>query len=224
MTDTELFSLLRTELFPAVVGDVMDRMGLIHQFLPPELRPLRDDMVVAGRALTVLEADCADTREAHSGEQKAFGLMFDALDALKEGDVYLCTGASPRYACWGELMSTRAVRLGAAGAVVAGLSRDTRAIFGFGFPVFSWGRYAQDQGVRGRVIDYGCPIEFANQVRAEPGDLVFGDLDGVLLIPRSREREIIDAALEKARGENRVRDAIEQGMPARRAWETFGIM
>ncbi len=224
MTDHELVAVMKGELFPAVVGDVMDRMGLTHQFLPPEIRPLRDDMVVAGPALTVLEADCADPREAHSGQSRAFGLMFDALDALKAGDVYLCTGASGRYACWGELMSTRAARLGAAGAVAAGFTRDTRGILRLGFPVFSWGRYAQDQGVRGRVIDFGCPIELANRVRAEPGDFVFGDLDGVLVVPRARAPEILEAALEKVRGENRVRDAIGRGMSARKAWETFGIM
>jgi regulator of RNase E activity RraA len=218
MNTDELVVLLKAELFPAVVGDVMDRMGLTHQFLPPEIRPLRDDMVVAGPAHTVLEADCAGTRE------RAFGLMFDALDALEAGEVYLCTGASPAYACWGELMSTRAVHLGAAGAVTAGYSRDTKGIFRLGFPVFSWGRYAQDQGARGRVIDFGCPIEFANHVRAEPGDIVFGDLDGVLLIPRSRADEIVEAALEKVRGENRVRTAIEKGMSAREAWDTFGVM
>src|SRR6187455_3044822 len=76
-------------------------------------------------------------------------LMLRALDELKANEVYICTGGSPRYALWGELMSTRAQTLGAAGAVVDGYHRDTRGIRRLGFPVFSYGSYAQDQRVRG---------------------------------------------------------------------------
>src|SRR4051794_28156488 len=113
-TDDELFTLMRRELFPAVVGDVMDKMGLLRQFLPPAIRPLRDDMVVAGRAMPVLEADVFIDVSAGRGDavmKRPFGLMFHALDDLQRHEVYVCTGASPRYALWGELMSTRAMRL-----------------------------------------------------------------------------------------------------------------
>ena len=222
--DAELFGLMKRELFTAVVGDAMDKVGLTHQFLPPEVQPLRDDMVVVGRAMPVLEADCAGQKVGHLDEEKPFGVMFEALDDLKPGEVYICTGASPRYALWGELMSIRAMKLGAAGAVLDGFSRDTRGILRLNFPTFSAGRYAQDQGVRGRVIDYRCPIEFANGVRICPGDLVFGDMDGVVVVPGDHEAELIHQALEKVRGENLVRKAIEEGMPARQAFDRFGIM
>ncbi len=222
--DPSLLDALRDELFTCVVGDVMDAMGRRHQFLPRHIRPVSEDMRVIGRAKTALEADCCGRRVQHDDRDHAFGLMFDALDSMRRGEVYVCTGASPDYACWGELMSTAAMHRGAAGAVVEGCSRDTLGIRRLGFPTFSLGFYGQDQGVRGRVIDYDCPIEFSNKVRVEPGDLVFGDIDGVVVIPRSIETEVIEAALEKVRGENMVRKFIEEGMPTRKVWDEFGIM
>jgi regulator of RNase E activity RraA len=222
--DAELFPLMKKELFTAVVGDIMDSMDLIHQFLPAQIRPIRDDIVLAGRAMTVLEADCAGADVVRHGKKEPFGLMFEALDDLKEGEIYLCTGGSPTYAHWGELMSTRAVHLKAAGAVVDGYLRDTKGILKLGVPAFAWGSYAQDQGVRGRVIDYRCPLEFPNHVRVHPGDLVFGDVDGVVVIPAKHEDEIIGKALEKVRGENEVACAIRAGMSTVEAFGKFGIM
>jgi len=222
--DQELFRLMREELFTAVVGDVMDASGLIHQFLPPGITPLRSDMVLVGRAMPVLEADCTGHTIAHQNRRVPFGVMLEALDDLKQGEVYMCTGSSPCYALWGELMSTRAIKLGAAGAVLDGYSRDTRGILRLSFPTFSRGTYAQDQAIRGRVVDFRCPISFANGVQVKPGDLVFGDLEGVVILPAEHEADVIHAALEKLRGENIVRKAIEEGMSAREAFDRYGVM
>lgn len=120
-------------------------------------------------------------------------------------------------------MTLRARTLGAAGAVLDGYLRDIRGILEQDFPVFSYGSYAQDQGPRGKVIDYRIPIEIGG-VRIEPGDVVFGDCDGVCVVPRRAEEDVFRAALEKARGEKRVREALERGMSAREAFETFGIL
>ncbi len=224
--DQELFSLMKRELFTAVVGDVMDKMGLLHQFLPPEIQPLRDDMILVGRAMTVLEADyLSEGGESSPGplSNKPFGLMLEALDDLKPGEIYVATGASPLYALWGELMSTRARHLGANGALVNGFARDIPGILELDFPTFATGRYAQDQGPRGKVIDYRVPAEIAG-IRIEPGALLFGDLEGVLVIPKEAEEEVIALALEKARGEKLVAKAIRDGMSAVEAFEKFGIL
>ena len=225
-SDEELFALAKQELFTAVVGDVMDKMGLLHQFLPPRLQPLCDDMVTIGRAMPVLEADVfteAVTSSNNPIMTKPFGLMLEALDDLKTNEIYVCTGGSPRYALWGELMSTRAMKLGAAGAVVDGYSRDTFGILQLGFPVFSSGRYAQDQGPRGKVLDFRVPLEIEG-VRINPGDIIFGDIDGVIVIPQEAEEEAFTKAVEKARGEKLVQKAIQDGMSACEAFATFGIM
>ena len=151
--DDELFKLIRNELFTAVIGDILDKLGYLHQFLPPTLHPLNDKMVMAGRAMTVLEADIDQISDGNL-LKKPFGLMLEALDDLKKNEVYICSGASPTYALWGELMATRAKLLGAAGAVVDGYSRDTPGILALDFPCFSYGSYAQDQEPRGKVVDY----------------------------------------------------------------------
>jgi len=223
--DNELFHFIKNELYTAVIGDIMDKMGYTRQFLPPQIQPLQDKMVVAGRAMPVLEADCFEeiSRGKNQYLSKPFGLMLEALDDLKENEVYVCTGASPSYALWGELMSTRAIALGAVGAVVNGYSRDTKGILDLNFPTFSYGRYAQDQAPRGKVIDYRIPIEIEG-VRINPGDIIVGDLDGVCVVPREIEKEVIKSALEKARGEKTVQKAIQNGMSAVEAFAKYGIM
>lgn len=222
--DQELFDVIKTHLFTAVVGDVMDKMGLTHQFLPPDIQALSSEMIVVGRAMTVQESDCTGTKIHNENKDKPFGLMFEALDNLIKNDVYICACASKSFACFGALMATRALVLGAAGAVVEGFSRDSKDLNTMGFPIFSSGKYAQDQGVRGRVIDYNCPIEFSNKVVIHPGDIVFGDIDGVAIIPKTHEKKIIFEALEKALGEDLVKKALQEGLSSVQAFEKFGIM
>ena len=224
--DSEMFAAMRTRLFTAVVGDILDTMGLLHQFLPPNIRALRDDMVAIGRAMPVAEADLFASSDGTGNSEfsaKPFGLMFRALDSLKPNEIYVATGASPNYALWGELMSTRAMHLKASGAILDGYCRDSAGILQLGFPTFSYGSYAQDQGPRGKVVDFGIPIEIGS-VAIRPGDILFGDRDGVLVIPREAEGEAIARALEKAATENKVRIAIEAGMSTEEAFERFGVM
>lgn len=225
MSDKALFNQIRDELFTAAIGDVLDTMGHQHQFLPAGIKPLEAGMRLVGRAMPVLEADVT-VGSAHSAGPlagKPFGLMLEALDDLKPGEIYLATGSSLRYALWGGLMSTRATRLKAAGAILDGYVRDADEIERLGFNVFCRGTYAQDQGVRGQVIDYRCEIEIEG-VRIAPGDLLFGDREGVLVIPRAVEAEAVAKALDKVRTENKVADAIRGGMSACDALKTFGVM
>ena len=225
-SDEELFDLARKELFTAVVGDVLDKMGLYHQFLPPQIGPIQKEMVIIGRAMTVLEADYfVDVMDKTHNPMtnKSFGLLFEAIDDLKPGEVYICSGASPRYALWGGLCSIRAIHLGAAGAVVDGYYRDTLEILRLQFPCFGYGPYAQDQGPRGKVLDFRVPIEFGG-IRINTGDLIFGDIDGVLIIPGQAVEEAFTRAFEKSRGEQVVAEAIKKGMSAAEAWKKYGIM
>lgn len=203
-------------LYTPVVGDILDAIGYAHQFLPPEIMPLKDDMKIAGRACTVLEND------VYSAQEKPFGLLTEALDQLKEDEVYVATGAH-HSALWGELLTAAARTRGAAGAVLDGYTRDTPQVLAQNFPVFARGRWAQDSSIRTYVFDFRCPIEIG-QVVIHDQDIVFGDMDGVLIIPQEVADEVINQALEKAKGEKLVRKAIEGGMSATEAFEKFGIL
>lgn len=214
--DDELFRLMKEKLYTPVVGDILDTMGFVHQFLPPELQPLRDTMKLAGRACTVLEHD------VFSPQKKPFGFLTEALDQLRPHDVYIATGAH-NSALWGELLTATAKVRGAVGAVLDGYTRDTPQVLSQNFPVFARGRWAQDSSIRTNVVDYRCTIEIG-QVTIQDGDLVFGDMDGVMIIPQQAAEECIRKALEKASGEKMVRQAIEQGMSATEAFAHFGIL
>jgi regulator of RNase E activity RraA len=224
--DDELFAIVRRELFTCVVGDVMDKLNLQHQFFPPQIQPLRKDMVVIGRAMPVLAVDVFAEKIADSANNlmsKPFGLMLEALDDLHTNEVYVNTGSSPRNALWGEMMSTRAKKLGSGGAVLNGYVRDTKPILEMGFPTFAFGSYGQDSAPRYKVVDFRIPVEIGF-VRVRPGDILFGDIDGVLLVPAEAEAEVFSLALEKARGEKLVKKAIQEGSSAVEAFEKYGIM
>jgi regulator of RNase E activity RraA len=215
--DEELFALIRETLYTPVVGDILDAAGYWHQFLPQAVRPLREDMKVVGRAMPVLIADAWGPR------RDPFGRLTEALDQIEPGEIYLATGGSRNCAAWGEILTATARTRGGAGAVLDGYHRDTRQVLEQNWPVFSRGAWAQDAGVRSIVIDYRCPIEI-DGVRVRPGDLVFGDMDGVLVVPREAEAEAITRALEKARGEKTVRREIEAGASSTEAFRKYGIL
>jgi regulator of RNase E activity RraA len=215
--DAQLFELIRRELYTPVVGDVLDACGRFHQILPQPVQPALDTMVVVGRAMPVVMID------VFGPQKKPFGLLTEALDALRPGEVYLASGGGMRCAYWGELLTATARTRGAAGAVIDGFHRDTPKMLEQNWPVFSRGRFCQDSAVRTQVADFRCALEIGG-VWVEPGDLVFGDLDGVVVVPRALEAEVIAKALEKARGEKVVRRAIEGGMSATEAFRTFGIL
>jgi regulator of RNase E activity RraA len=193
-TDTELFELMKTRLYTPVVGDILDRLGFTHQFLPQPVQPMLPVMKLAGRAMPLLMID------VYGPQKKPFGKLTEALDQLQPGEIYLASGGDMRCAYWGEILTATARMRGAVGAVINGYHRDTPRVLEQDWPVFGRGRFAQDSSVRTQVADFRCPIEIG-QVSIEPGDLVFGDLDGVVIIPRRVEREVIAGALEKASGE-----------------------
>lgn len=215
--EDELFRLMKEKLYTPVVGDILDTMGYYHQFLPQEIRPLRDGMKLAGKAMTVLMID------VYGPQKKPFGLLTEALDQLRKNEIYLATGGTKRCAYWGELLTAAARTRGAAGAVLNGWHRDTPQVLAQSFPVFSCGCYAPDSGVRTQVVDVRCPIE-VGEVTVRDGDLIFGDVDGVLVIPKEIADEAVQKALEKAAGEKLVRRAIEDGMSATDAFAKFGIL
>ncbi|MDY0289892.1 MAG: RraA family protein [Sphaerochaeta sp.] len=216
-TEAEMFALMKEKLYTPVVGDILDTMGYYHQFLPQDVRPLKPSMKLAGKAMTVLMID------VYGEQKKPFGLLTEALDQLEEHEIYLATGGTKRCAYWGELLTATARTRGATGAVVNGWHRDTPQVLEQDWPVFSCGCYAQDSSVRTQVVAFRCRIEIG-EVTINDGDIVFGDVDGVIIIPKEVAPKVVALALKKATDEKVVRKAIESGMSATAAFKKFGIL
>lgn len=217
MTDDGALSALTSSgLTSALVGDILDRLGFVHQFLPQAIQPLREAMVVAGRAMPVR------IMEVDGPQRTPFGRLTEALDQIRPGEVYVATGAM-NCASWGEILTCTARMRGGAGAVIDGFHRDTRRVVEQNWPVFSRGRWAQDAAVRSSVVEFRCPVRIGG-VTVEPDDLVFGDLDGVVVIPRKVEEEAIAAALEKGHTETLVRARIESGASSSAMFHEYGVL
>lgn len=215
--DEALFALYRNELYTPVVGDILDELGYYHQFLPQPIQPAGIHHKIVGRAMPVLMID------VYGPQEKPFGKLTEALDQLQQNEIYLASGGEMRCAYWGEILTATAKARGASGAVINGYHRDTPQVLEQNWPVFSRGRYAQDSGVRTQVADFRCRVEIGG-VTVLPGDLVFGDVDGVLIVPRQYEVVVTVRALEKARGEKLVRKDIENGLSSTAAFLKYGIL
>ena len=215
--DAAYFGKLQRELYTPVLGDILDGLGYTTQFLPSAIVAIRPGMPLAGRAFTVTIAD------TDGAPERPFGLLTDAIDALAPGDVYVASGGGGGYALWGELLTAAARVRGARGAVVDGHHRDTPLVLRQSWPVYSRGGYGQDISIRGQVVAYGDPIRVGD-VSVAPGDLVFADDDGVLVVPAAVEDEVMGLAFAKASAENEVRRAIEGGMGVTEAFRTFGVL
>jgi regulator of RNase E activity RraA len=207
-------------LFTAVLSDVLDAAGHRSQALRPGVRPLDETLVMVGRARTGLYMD---VYQVAPGENP-YALEIALVDDLKPAEVILlAAGASGRIAPWGELLSTASRARGAAGCVTDGLVRDVRAIRALGFPVFAGGIGPLDTRGRGKVMAIDVPVECGG-VRVEPGDLVFGDADGVVVVPRAIEDDILRAAFAKVEGEDRTREALARGEKLADVFARHGIL
>ena len=215
--DKDRFHRMISVLYTPVIGDILDGLGYSHQFLPQPIQPIQVEMRIVGRAFPVQLADAWGKQEA------PFGKMTEALDSILPGEIYIATGGSMNCAAWGEIMTATARTRSGAGAIIDGFHRDTPRVLEQNWPVFSRGRFAQDAGIRSKVAEFRCPVDIGG-VQILPGDLVFGDLDGVVVIPRKVEDEVIELAIQKATGEKVVRKAIEAGMSSTDAFRKYGIL
>jgi len=216
--ETELFEMMKEKLYAAVISDALDQVGYRNQTMHHDIRPLYMEAVAVGRAMPVL---CVDVYEV---PDQPYQMEIAAVDSLKPNDVLVCsTNYSTRNCFWGELLSTAARVRGARGAIVEGFIRDIKQIIEMQFPVFMTGISPVDSSGRGDVIAYNVPIECGG-VKVNPGDIVFGDYDGVVVIPKKVENKVIEAALEKVSGENRTRDELLKGLTLKAVYDKYGIL
>ncbi len=218
--DAERFAWIREHLYVPAVCDVLDALGCRDRAMHQRLRPLDpNNCVIVGRARTFrwMDTDYVD-------EDDPYGLEITAMDALGPGDVAVhSTDAAGTNAPWGELMSTVAMRNGAAGCVCDSNIRDCRKIIAMAFPVFHAGIRPLDSLGRGRVMACDVPVRCGG-VLVQPGELVFADFDGVVVAPRALEDEALARAFEKVTKENLSRRDLLRGDTLRAVFDRYGVL
>jgi regulator of RNase E activity RraA len=219
MAATDLAAL--RALNAAVLSDVLDSLGLMGQAMKPFMRPLDDDAQLIGRARTGLYMPVYE----HRAGENPYEVEIALVDDLQPHDVVVlaCNGPTDRIAPWGELLSTACVARGAAGCVTDGLVRDVKQIREMRFPVFAGGIGPLDTKGRARMVERDVPVQCAG-VAVRPGDIVFGDVDGVVVIPAEHEEQVIARAIEKVSGENLSRDALQRGERLGDVFRRLGIL
>ena len=218
MTDTELFDFMARELYVSVVSDVLDSLGYREQAMDATIRPIYREAVVVGRAHTVLSTDVYQLPE------DPYSAEIAAIDSLRTDDVLVAaTNKSTRTCFWGELLSTTARARGCRGAVIEGHVRDVLKIEQMGFPIFATGIRPVDSAGRGLVVAHGVPVECGG-VLVRPGDIVFGDYDGLVVIPHEVAEEAIRRAQEKVIGENKARADLARGDLLRDVYDRYGVL
>lgn len=209
-------------IYVAAICDILDELGYRNQAMHHRLRPLLPDMRncgFIGRARTFewIEVDYVD-------EENPYGLEIEAMDSLNEGDVVVhSTDYNGTNAPWGELMSTIAKHKGVAGCVCDSQVRDCIRIIEMNFPVYYTGIRPLDSKGRGLVIAYDVPVK-CGEVLVNPGDLIFADFDGIVVIPKKIEKEVIEKAKEKIHAENLSREELLNGKTLSEVYNRFKVL
>lgn len=216
--DIELFNRIERTLYTAVVADSLDELGYHDCAMSERIRPVAHDYCFAGWARTI---SCMDV---HYLPPDPYAKEIEAVDSIRPGEVVVVsTGQSRRSGPWGELLSTAAVARGARGAVIDGLVRDVKRIEQLGFPVFAVGIKPVDSKGRGQVIEYGVPVECGG-ILVSPGDLIFADYDGVVVVPANIVPEVIRLASEKASREDHSREELKKGAYLSDVYKRYGVL
>ncbi len=221
-TDAEIFAFVKQNLYVPVVCDILDSLGFRNQAMHQRIRPLLPDMRncgFIGRARTVrwMETD-------YIVKSDPYGLELDLMDSLKPGDAVIhSTDYAGTNAPWGELMSTIARRNGAVGTVCDSQVRDCVRIIDMGFPVYYAGIRPLDSQGRARVMDYDVPVS-CGEVLVHPGELVYADFDGIVVIPQGVEKDVLRLAHEKAGKENASRQELLAGKTLKEVYATYGVL
>jgi regulator of RNase E activity RraA len=212
---------LKGRLYSAVLSDVLDELGHPNQAVKPFVRPLDEASVLCGFARTGLYMKRYHLPAGHN----PYALEMDLIDSLKPGEipVLACDGPTDRIAPWGELLTTASKVRGAAGCLTDGLVRDVRRIRELGFPVFHGGIGPLDTKGRAEMMAADEPVEVGG-ARVAPGDFVFGDVDGVVIVPQAIAPEAIRRALAKIEAEDSTREELLAGTSLRSVFERHGVL
>jgi 4-hydroxy-4-methyl-2-oxoglutarate aldolase len=215
-----LYDRMATELYVAVVSDILDGLGFRNQVMDAGIVPIdpTSRKAAVGSAHTVLMAPCYEMKP------DPYTVQIRAIDTLEPGDIAVqATGGITEAAFWGELFSNAAIGRGGRGIVIDGYHRDTRKILELGFPVFSTGSRPFDLAGRGQAIDIDCPV-VCGGVKVNPGDIIFAEVDGIAVIPHEVTDETVTKAFEKVAKEDRARDDLRSGALLSEVWNRYRVL
>jgi regulator of RNase E activity RraA len=221
-TDADIFRFVKENLYVAVVCDTLDSLGYRNQAMHHRIRPLLPDIRQCGFVGRARTARWMETDYIIEGDP--YGREIDLIDSLKPGDAIIhSTDHGGTNAPWGELMSTIAKRNGAVGTVCDSQVRDCVRIIEMGFPVYYVGIRPLDSQGRACVMAYDVPVK-CGDVLVHPGDLVYADFDGVVVVPQAIERDVLSLAHEKATKETMSRRELLEGQTLRAVFEKYGVL
>ncbi len=216
--DQARFDFMRSTFYTGVLCDSMDAIGLVDQAMAARIRPVSEAMVVVGRVRTARWA------EVHHRRDNPYAKEIELLDALKPNEVTVHdVPPGARGGPWGELLSTAARMRGSTGVVLDGLIRDTRQIVEMGFPVFCTGFRPTDSAGRTELVSYDEPV-CCGGVTVRNGDVVFGDIDGVVVLPADALDEVIAIAHQKVTSENDTRRELLEGKLLKDVYDKYGVL
>ncbi len=220
--DAEVFAFVKEHLYVPAVCDILDTLGYTHQAMHHRLRPLLPDMRKCGFVGRARTARWMETDYVFKDDP--YGNEIALIDSLQPGDVVVhSTDYAGTNAPWGELMSTVAQRNGCVGCVCDSQIRDCVRIIELGFAVYYTGIRPLDSNGRGRIMAYDVPVR-CGEVLVQPGELVFADFDGIVVVPRAVEAQVLALAREKAGKENQTRQELFAGRTLREVFDKYGVL
>ncbi len=216
--DAAYLDRIAEHLYSSVIADILDDHGYRQQVLDHEVRPRYNGAKVAGRAATMLAVEVSKLPD------NPYEQLMELLDGIVPGEVVVgAVQSRANAAIWGELLSTHTRAKGGRGVVLDGLSRDSWGIADMKFPVFARGLSPADSKGRLEVIAIRGTIPVSG-VSVSNGDLLLADEDGVVVVPRDVEDEVIRLAFEKVSGEDVMRDILRKGANLRAVFKEHGIL
>lgn len=191
------------------LSDALDKLGIVGQCY--KIKPRSSDFRMAGRAWTLKYGPAANPP----------GTVGDFIDDVAPGSVIVLDNNGREDATvWGDILTEIAHRRGIAGTVINGINRDTHLCLSLGYPVFSLDNWMRTGKDRVQVEATGIPVNIGG-ARVTPGDILKGDTDGVVVIPKEYEDRVLDAAEEIEAAENKIREAARTGLRLDEARQQF---
>lgn len=209
---------LMQNLYSGVLCDVLDGMGYRNQGIGQRMIPLADDTVIFGPAFTSIAT------EVYSMPESPLTAQCKVVDQLGEGEIYvLVTRGNYNCAVFGELFATAVEKKKGAGVLLDGCVRDMKALKKMNFPLFYVGRDPRTSKGRMEINECQIPVNFQGVV-IHPGDLIFGDMDGIVVIPQEVSEEVIEKALETIKKEDEVRQGLNDGDSLESVYKRVGAI